>query len=291
MLAERLKKAWSVRRGSNAIDVVMRFSDEGLVLGAGTLLAKSGASSRSLSIDPTEPRFVALLAAAHMRTPTRQSLAHLRNAAERWSEGQEALAAMHLALSRLERLERPEADARRLFLADGLLSAGFEAAAIVRAIEAGVPAFAHLEKYNPDQPRVPAGSGRTSGEWSSAGDGSAASDDAGNPSSLLTPAELVPPPQPLGPCDFALEDCIEAALNASSNDPPGDNARSIDTANCIASSVACDGMSAAAKLLPFFPSGGVIFPHKGVVKIAPGRPDRYFPPLPGGRPPYFPRGA
>ena len=133
MLAERLEKAWRARRGSTPVDAAMRFSHEGLVLGAGTLLAKSGGRGRALSVDPSAPRLRALLAAAHGRKPAAGALAHLRKAAERWSEGQDALATMHLALSQVDRLEQPEADAHRLFLADGLLNAGFEANAILTA--------------------------------------------------------------------------------------------------------------------------------------------------------------
>jgi len=42
---------------------------------------------------------------------------------------------MHLALSGLGRLERPQADAHRLFLADGLLQSGLEPDAILAAID------------------------------------------------------------------------------------------------------------------------------------------------------------
>jgi hypothetical protein len=137
MLADQLAKAWRERRGSVAIDAAMRFSDEGLVLGAGTVLAPTGDSGRDVSIEPAEPRLRALLAAAHRRPPAAGALAHLRKAAQRWNEGADVLAAMHLALSGLGRLERPRADAHRLFLADGLLKSGLEAGAIIAAIEAG----------------------------------------------------------------------------------------------------------------------------------------------------------
>ena len=137
MLADQLAKAWRERRESVAIEAAMRFSDEGLVLGAGTVLAASGDSGREVSINPGEPRLRALLAAAHQRRPAAEALAHLRKAAQRWNEGEDALAAMHLALSGLARLERPEADAHRLFLADGLLKSGLEADAVIAALEGG----------------------------------------------------------------------------------------------------------------------------------------------------------
>jgi hypothetical protein len=79
---------------------------------------------------------------------------------------------MHLALSGLDRLERPVVDARRLFFADRLLSGGFPADVIVRAL-------GDIAKYSPDQPRVPAGSGRTSGQWTTGSASSDTSDSSG----------------------------------------------------------------------------------------------------------------
>ena len=137
MLADRLAKAWRERRESSEIDAVMRFSDEGLVLGVGTVLARCSESSGGMAVDPRDERLHALLAAAHGKYPSAGSLVHLSKAAERWNEGQRALAATHLALSRLERLQQPETDAQRLFLADGMLEAGFEPYAIFKAILAG----------------------------------------------------------------------------------------------------------------------------------------------------------
>ena len=89
---------------------------------------------------------------------------------------------MHLALSRLEKLREPEADAHRLFLADGLMNSGVPADEIVITVEMGPAAFERLRKYSPDQPRVPAGSGRPSGQWTS---GSA---DSGGLIGLVTTA-------------------------------------------------------------------------------------------------------
>jgi len=79
---------------------------------------------------------------------------------------------MHLALSGEARLEQPETDAHRLFLADGLLKAGVDPEAILKALDLGASALELLNRYSPDQPRVPAGSGRTSGQWAPS-DGSA----------------------------------------------------------------------------------------------------------------------
>lgn len=146
------------------IDVTMRFTDAGLVWGHGTLLAPAGASPKEVEIEVSEPRLLALLAAAHLRSPTRLGLAHLRKAADSRRQGDDALAEMHLVLSRLARLQRPLIDARRLFLAERLLSSGFRAETIFKALDLTPPRSCEISKYNPDEPRVPAGSGRTSGQ-------------------------------------------------------------------------------------------------------------------------------
>ncbi len=168
-----MPEEWDGRRRADrtsvALDLAMRFSDAGLVLGAGTVLARANASARDVALDVTDPRLLALLAAARLRSPEPLGLAQLRRAADRWRVGEDGLAAMHLALSRLGQLERPVADAHRLLLADGLLEAGFDADIIVKALDLDASPDGRMSKYSPDQPRVPAGSGRTSGEWTTDG--------------------------------------------------------------------------------------------------------------------------
>ena len=291
MLAERLEKAWRARRGSTSVDPVMRFSHEGLVLGAGTLLAKSGGPGRDLSIDSSEPRLRALLAAAHGRRPTAGALAHLRKAAERWSEGQEALAAMHLALSKVERLEQPEADAHRLFLADRLLNAGFEANAIMNAVEAGGAAFERLQKYDPDQPRVPAGSGRASGQWTSGDDGSPTAEAEVNPNTI-TPAQTGGHPyRGDDACHRALVDCGVTAILAAEGDGShaNDDFYEEDLINCHEAERVCNYLGFVIEWVPLLDRGGVIFPHKGVVILEKGQEDLYIPPIARGRIPPFRR--
>jgi hypothetical protein len=141
----------------------MRFTDDGLVLGAGTVLWPSNSSGSDVQLGGPEQRLVALLAAAHLRPATLSGLAHLQKAVESWRGGDESLAAMHLALSGLDRLGRPVADAKRLFFADRLLSAGLDAETLLRALD--MPSLPALTKFDPDQPRVPSGSGRISGQW------------------------------------------------------------------------------------------------------------------------------
>jgi hypothetical protein len=174
VLADRLDKAWRARKASADIDPAMQFADAGLVFGAGTLLAPAGPSGREVALDPH--RLTALLAAAHLKAPAAQGLVHLTKAVESWNRGEDALAAMHLALSGLGRLARPRQDAHRLFLAYGLLEAGLDPDSLVRALGLGEVAGETVGKYSPDQPRVPAGSGRTSGQWTTGAAASGAPD-------------------------------------------------------------------------------------------------------------------
>ena len=184
MDAQRLDREWRARLTTHPIDPRMQFADDGLVLGVGTVLAPAANSARDISIDISQPRLLALLAAAHLREATPLGLAHIRKAVSHWREGDAALASMHLALSGLARLERPVADARRLFLADRFLSEGLEAEFIVSELGHGSSSDG-LSKSSADQPRVPAGSGRASGQWTTG-----ATSPSGPPTS--SPSPLAP---------------------------------------------------------------------------------------------------
>ena len=283
MSAGPLSKQWNERRRSTSVDMVMRFTNEGLVLGAGTVLAPTVESPNDIRVDPSEPRLLALLAAAHLRMPTLGALNYIRRAAETWRQGKVALAAMHLALSGLDRLQRPEADAHRLFLADALLKNGVTASTIIAALESEASGDGRLAKlYNPAQPRVPSGNGIQSGRWTSGDFGSAEPQAEVNPSSVAP--VVLPPVGSLNACREALSDCYYAALYASRNDPANDNSRFIDTGNCKKAGDSCEELSWVVEDLWGIKSAAVRFPHGGVVLIDKGQLDRYLPPL-FGRPP------
>jgi hypothetical protein len=278
MLADALNQAWDERRKSAAIEAVMRFSPEGLVLGAGTLLAAAGESARDVSVNPVEPRLTALLTAAHLRRPTAQALTHLRKATECWRTGDDALAAMHLVLSQVDRLRQPDSDAHRLFLADGLLKNGADAGAIVDALESGGAAFDELRKrYNPDEPRVPAGNGLTSGRWTTS-DGSPQS-----PSAEVNPETVTPVGNTKGSyqgpdaCYRAKKDCQINVRQASAADPSHDiryfgffNQRSQAEGACLLIDFGVDQAHVLRQ-------GGVLYPDGGVVIINKGQEPIYYP--------------
>jgi hypothetical protein len=209
---------------------------------------------------------------------------------------------MHLALSQLDRLARPEADAHRLFLADGLLGAGFEAKAIIDAIETSGSVLERLQKYDPDQPRVPAGSGRPSGQWTSADGGAFAGSLSGATSQSI--AESLQAEVETGgvtqadyhdACREAYLGCLRAALrldvrsandNRADGDPEG---LAADGRKCEQAQWVCNILSMGVEDIPLLDYAGVIFPHNGVVIMKKGYQDRYIPPLPDGSRPAFRR--
>jgi hypothetical protein len=161
----------------------MEISGEGLTLGAGTVLAGMARDERGCPriVLDDEPRALALLATAYEQPVKACVVAKLRRACERWTEGEKALAHIHLAHAGL--LPCGADQALRLFVADELIEAGVTQETLMKA-QGFDPAPLALLKFNPDQPRVPAGSGRESGEWTSGGagngrgNGGSTSDDA-----------------------------------------------------------------------------------------------------------------
>ncbi|HEX3495578.1 MAG TPA: hypothetical protein VHT02_00125, partial [Methylocella sp.] len=162
-----LDRHWRDEGLSRPLHRAMTFGQAGLVLGRGTLLAKfEKERPRGLALDGNEARVVSLLTAAHGKPVARGAVEKIRRAGEFWCAGEKTLAQIHLAFLGLPQLD--EMGAYRLFLAGVALEKGIEPDDLMRAL--GFPRAARdLEKYWEDQPRVPAGSGRESGEWTSGG--------------------------------------------------------------------------------------------------------------------------
>lgn len=159
--AAELDKRWEATV-AGPIASEMSFDGDSLVLGAKTRLAKVGAP-----LD--DQRLIALLAAAHGQPILASSLRHVRHALEKKRDGNLLLALIHLALSGVAKLQHPKEDARRLFLADALMSDGVESTIILNQLGFDPLSLDQaLDKYNPDQPRVPAGS-PDGGQWASGG--------------------------------------------------------------------------------------------------------------------------
>jgi hypothetical protein len=171
---QELLQKWEAR--ADHLYPGMEITGEGLMLGAGTILAKmarDGRSAQRLTLD-NEPRAMALLATAYEQPVEPYIFAKLRRACELWNADEKALAHIHLAHANLPPCD--EERALRLFVADELLEV-VTPAGLMKA-QGFDPAPLDLLKahfFNPDQPRVPAGNGRESGEWS----GGASIDSAG----------------------------------------------------------------------------------------------------------------
>ena len=148
----------------------MALTGQGFVLGAGTLLAKLG--DKALPIEADQERIWTLLSVAYGHEVPLAVLGSLRRAAKHWQGGDKCLAAIHLAQMGLPDIG--EDAAYRLSLAAELIDAGVAPERLAQELGFGLPAG--LLKYDPDQPRVPAGSGRESGQWTTSRD--AASEDA-----------------------------------------------------------------------------------------------------------------
>ncbi|HZK88584.1 MAG TPA: hypothetical protein VFC56_00400 [Stellaceae bacterium] len=171
--ASEVREAWKEHARLRPIAPTMALTAEGLVLGAGTVLAKRADRDGEprLAIDGCEERLLALLSIAYGYAVSRAVLGSIRRAARDWSRGETCLAAIHLARSRLPPLPAGEAARFRLFASERLLDDGMAPRQILEDCEIDTAGLDMLKAgFNPAEPRVSAGSGRESGEWTSGGD-------------------------------------------------------------------------------------------------------------------------
>jgi hypothetical protein len=205
MLVETLRADWAARGMNARVRALPEFDGGALTLGAGTKIAEARGDRRDEAAEGE--RAVALVSVALGRPLDASAARHVRRALEKAREGDAPLALTHLALAGAGRLTDPRDDARRLFIADGLMKAGVPPRTILEALGGDPPAQGDLDRaYNPDQPRVPAGNGRPSGQWTSgdwAEDGAA--DDAAD-GSARPPKNEASPDRPIQIADSS-DDC------------------------------------------------------------------------------------
>ncbi|MGB6175647.1 MAG: hypothetical protein WBF43_04760, partial [Methylocella sp.] len=94
----------------------MTFTQAGVVLGRGTLLAefeKKGRAARGLAFDGEEARLLSLMTAAFAAPVAPHVVEKIRRAGELWRAGEKALAQIHLAFLGLPKID--ETDAYRLY--------------------------------------------------------------------------------------------------------------------------------------------------------------------------------
>jgi Restriction endonuclease fold toxin 5 len=170
VLTEQLREQWRAREHAAPIYPVMTFTPDGLVLGAGTVLLQADGPRRLQSLRGQEMRVLALLAAAYGKAVAPAVLGNIERAVKSWRDGDQCLAHIHLAHSGLNAPSELGTAACRLFIAECAIKAGLRPRAIFHALKIGSLCVDAVEKaYNSDEPRVPAGSGRESGEWTSDG--------------------------------------------------------------------------------------------------------------------------
>lgn len=125
-----------------------------------------------LAVEADRDRLLALLSVAFRRPVAADVLRHVEAASTHWRRGDKALANLRLVFSDLPRLDTP-ADAQRLRAVEYLLDEGLAPRDLMTKLGLDT-AVLSLSKYDPDQPRVPAGSGRESGRWTDSGGGAPA---------------------------------------------------------------------------------------------------------------------
>ena len=148
--------------GRNANRPTLTLTNHGLVLGGGTRLVRMRGGR--LDLEGYRERVLALLAVAYRHPVSTDVLLHVRDASAHWQRGDKALANLRLAFAEIPRLE----DRRQivsLSVAEQLLDKGVSPHTLLSKL--GFDS-ADLQKFNPSQPRLPAGSGRSSGQWARA---------------------------------------------------------------------------------------------------------------------------
>jgi len=146
----------------------LTIAPQGLVLGVSTVLVpmlRKGAGASTLDLEGREERLLTTLSILYQKALPADLLRRISRAAERWEEGEPALAHLELAYLGLSKIETMD-DAWRLFCADSLLADGAEPHVLMQALGLDTRQL-DLLKYNREQPRVPAGNGIESGRWTS----------------------------------------------------------------------------------------------------------------------------
>ena len=167
MLHERLWRAWSVQKRSVPIIPALYFSPDGLALGAGTILLPAVGPRRLADLQGEEARLLALLSATYGKAISPSVIGNIERTAKSWREGDDALAAIHLAHAALPRPDDSDEAARRLFVTDAFIRAGTTPIGVLQALDLGAAYVETVAKYY--EPRVPPGNSILSGRWTKIG--------------------------------------------------------------------------------------------------------------------------
>lgn len=214
---DALAESWQVIRRREPFQITPVWTKSGLVLGAGTVLARE--------VSGSEDRIIALLSAAFDKVSESSVVGALKRAHAAWRDEKNAESVTWIAAAGLPPLMSEES-ARRLHFAAGLLDHGYitplELGKICREVtrERGV-----AKEFNPNQPRVPAGNA-DGGQWTSDASRSTAAIEAptaakpqsGQRSSrrLSLPSLVQPAVTILRSCEGAAQACTNRYFNLGS---------------------------------------------------------------------------
>jgi hypothetical protein len=166
VLHDSLWRAWSVQKRAVPIIPALYFSPDGLALGAGTISLPAVGPRRLANLQGEEARLLALLSATYGKAISPSVLGNIERAAKSWGEGDDTLAAIHLAHAALPRPDDPDEAARRLFITDAFIKAGTDSLGVLQALGLDADYVETVSKlYNELEPRVPAGNSILSGRW------------------------------------------------------------------------------------------------------------------------------
>jgi hypothetical protein len=167
VLHEQPRDGSSARDRAAFASRAMIFTPQGLMLGAGTILVPAEGTRKLKSLKGREQQVLALLSAAYNTAVAPSVLGNIERAAKSWSQGDDFTAHIHLAHTRLRALDDFSMAAHRLRMAKGALDHGASPRAVFEALRLDARYVDTLEKrYNPAQPRVPAGH-PDGGQWAS----------------------------------------------------------------------------------------------------------------------------
>lgn len=162
-----------------------------------------------------EGRLAALLCVAGGRAISDREIRVVKTAVMEWRRGDKALANIRLAQAGLPRV-RDIDEAWRLHRAEQLLDKDVRPDEMLRALGLG-SLSPGVAKYEADQPRVPAGNGRASGQWAS---GAAAGEGAGSAAQPVEGRSAVHAPSgEAKPVDGAAPDGTPVTPAANADDP------------------------------------------------------------------------
>ncbi|HEU0156082.1 MAG TPA: hypothetical protein VFQ82_08425, partial [Stellaceae bacterium] len=172
----------------------------------------------NLATDGDEERILALLALAYDRPIGAAVLGNIRRASNNWANGEPVLAAIDLALGGLSPLADVEAAALRLSLGEKLLAEGLPPRDLLKGCGLDpTPLDALKAGYNPLEPRIPAGNGRGSGDWTTTDNTAIALPVSGKPE--VKPATPAPAAVPYTPVHGLPDDAVVVTTPAGKTIP------------------------------------------------------------------------